>query len=61
LYYQRSFLNNKITASFGKLNLGEYFANNNEISQFLTDSFAADKLIDNPGKKSCVNIERDSD
>jgi len=23
LYYQRSFLNNKITASFGKLNLGE--------------------------------------
>jgi len=30
--------------------LGEYFANNNEISQFLTDSFAADKLIDTPAK-----------
>ncbi|MDR0800908.1 MAG: carbohydrate porin [Endomicrobium sp.] len=50
LYYQRSFLNNKITANFGKLNLGGYFANNNETSQFLTGSFTTDKLIDAPTK-----------
>jgi hypothetical protein len=28
----------------------KFIINNNETSQFLTDSFAADKLIDTPGK-----------
>ncbi|OEG70622.1 hypothetical protein ATZ36_16655 [Candidatus Endomicrobiellum trichonymphae] len=39
LFYQQSFLNNKLIADFSKLNFGTYLAGNEYASRFITDFF----------------------
>jgi carbohydrate-selective porin OprB len=52
LFYQQSFFNDKLTANFGKLDFGAYFAENkyskDKSSQFITSIFTADKIVEAP-------------
>ncbi|MDR3256403.1 MAG: carbohydrate porin [Endomicrobium sp.] len=60
LFYEKSFLNKKLIANFGKLNFGSYFTGNNYAGdgaqQFVTESFAGDPLVENPGQRVALRL-----